>query len=510
MRDVETPAVHLVTPNDADASVALTFLRDGGIYARACTTLAQLCATAADSIGCAVVVEEALIDPDLDEFLRFLAAQPPWSDLPLVLVASEGSALGPLVERVFPESGNVVVLERPLNPVSLVSAARVGLRSRLRQLEVRDLLEERTMAVRLRDEFLAMLAHELRNPLAPIRNSAYIMKQLDIEDPTFIRTRDIIERQVTHMARLVDDLLDVSRLELRKVQLQMQDLDVNAAIASATEACLPIITARAHRMEVRLASEPLFVRADPVRIEQIVGNLVTNAAKFTPQGGSIVVEASSDGESASVTVRDSGIGIRPHMLGSVFDLFTQDPTSLARAEGGLGIGLTIVKRLVELHGGSISVASEGLGLGSQFTVRLPRVRAQPAAIPTAAAPDSAVRMRILVIEDNADVRESLGMLLKMWGHRVDFAETGPDGLDRARHARPDVALIDIGLPGLTGYEVARKIRSGDEAWSKKVKLVALTGYGRASDRQQALQCGFDCHLVKPIDPDVLARTLQPH
>lgn len=505
---MDLPAVFLVTPNETDAEVGLEFLREANIESRACASLAELCNVPHTAVGCAVLVEEALIHPEIDEFLRVLAEQPAWSDLPLVLIASQGAALGALVERVFPESGNVAVLERPLNPVSLISAVHVGLRARHRQFQVRDLLEQRAHAVRLRDEFLAMLAHELRNPLAPMRNAVYIMKRMEIADPIFVTTRDLIDRQVTHMARLVDDLLDVSRLELGKVQLQMQPLDLNAAVIAATDACRAIVNARKHNLEIRLAPAPVLIRADPVRIEQVIGNLVTNAAKFTPEGGRIVVEARADQETATVIVRDSGVGIRPDMLSAVFDLFRQDASSLARAEGGLGIGLTVVKRLVELHGGTISVSSEGLGRGSEFRVRFAKSRAAIAPAPAPASGESdAPGRRILVIEDNPDIRESLGMLLGMWGHRVDFAESGPEGVQRACTGQPDVALIDIGLPGLSGYDVARQIRSSTGKWSKVVKLVALTGYGRESDRQLALQAGFDTHLVKPIDPVVLERTL---
>jgi CheY-like chemotaxis protein len=311
------------------------------------------------------------------------------------------------------------------------------------------------------------------------------------------------------MARLVDDLLDVSRLELGKVQLQLQPLDLNSAVAAATEACLPVTSARGHRMDVRLAREPLFINADPVRLEQIIGNLVTNAAKFTPEGGDIRVEVSGDAHRVTVVVRDSGVGIRPDMLDSVFELFTQDSATIERSQGGLGIGLTIVKRLIELHGGRIEVRSAGVGHGAQFTCSFARVH--DAAVPDAGAGQVVGGLsprRVLVIEDNADIRESLGLLLTMWGHGVEFAETGPDGLLRAHAEQPDVALIDIGLPGLNGYEVARRIRSAGSEWARGVKLVALTGYGRDTDRDEALDAGFDHHLVKPIDPDVLARTLQ--
>jgi signal transduction histidine kinase len=503
---MDLPAVFLVTPNATDASAGVTFLREANIEAKSCSGLVELCSVPTASIGCAVVVEEALVHPEIDDFLRVLAAQPAWSDLPLILIASQGAALGALIERVFPESGNVAVLERPLNPVSLISAVHVGLRARHRQFQVRDLLEQRANAVRLRDEFVAMLGHELRNPLAPMRNAVYIMKRMQNDDPTFVSTRALIDRQVTHMARLVDDLLDVSRLELGKVRLQLQELDLNVAVTAAAEACRAIVSARKHELDVRLAPAP--VRADPVRIEQVIGNLITNAAKFTPEGGRVTVEARADEDTATVVVRDTGVGIRPDMLPVVFDLFRQDASSLARAEGGLGIGLTVVKRLVELHGGTIRVSSAGLGRGSEFSVRFPKSVAACVKQPTAAAPEArGGGRRVLVIEDNPDIRESLRLLLGMWGHRVDFAENGPDGLQRACTGEPEVALIDIGLPGLSGYDVAREIRSRKGKWSKAVKLIALTGYGRESDRDLALEAGFDTHLVKPIDPDILERTV---
>ena len=503
------PDVVLVTPNEVDARLGVDLLREAGIAAHPCGTLPELARSPIETIGCAVLVEEALGDADIQSFLDMLAAQPPWSDLPLVLIASQGAALGALVERAFPESGSVAVLERPLNPVSLVSAVRVGLRARQHQFEVRDLLEQRNDALRKRDEFLAMLAHELRNPLAPLRNAVYIMRQPNVSEAVVAKTRDLIDRQTTHLKRLVDDLLDVSRLELGKVHLQMQPIDLNSAVAAATEASLPTMTARGHQMEVRLAREPLTIDADPVRIEQIIGNLVTNAVKFTPERGHIGIEVSAERDHAIVTVRDDGVGIRPDMLANVFELFTQDDKTLERSGGGLGIGLTIVKRLVELHGGTIEASSAGQGLGSRFTVRFPRVTAQAPErriVPREAAAEIEQK-RVLVIEDNDDIRESIGLILTTWGHQVDFAGTGPEGLTRALATQPDVALIDIGLPGLNGYDVARGIRESTFPWAKWVRLIALTGYGRDADRDEALGAGFDCHLVKPVDPQVLARRL---
>jgi CheY-like chemotaxis protein len=260
-------------------------------------------------------------------------------------------------------------------------------------------------------------------------------------------------------------------------------------------------------VDVRVSAEPLTIMADAVRVEQIIGNLVTNAVKFTAEGGRICIEASAEGDMALVAVRDTGIGLRPEMLASVFDLFTQDTRTLERAGGGLGIGLTIVKRLVELHGGSVSAASDGPGTGCTFTVRFRRCNA---AAPESHAPTADVACRpkrVLLIEDNPDVCDSLRVILQMWGHHVEFAGTGNDGLKLARDLEPEVALIDIGLPGLNGYEVARAIRHGETPWARRVTRVALTGYGSDSDRQSALQAGFDSHLVKPVDPEVLAETL---
>ena len=505
---MEPPEVVLVTPNETDAVAATGFLAEAGLRARARAMLASLVETPLEAIGCLVLVEEALTRTELEAFRLVLSAQPPWSDLPLVLVASEGAPLGALVESLFPESGNVAVLERPLNPVSLVSAVRVGLRARQKQLEVRDLLQERETAVRRRDEFLAMLAHELRNPLAPLRNAVYLMRQPQMSAELFAKTRDLIDRQTTHLKRLVDDLLDVSRLELGKIQLQMQTLDLNVTVRSATDACMPAVSARGHAIRMELDDEPLPIVGDPVRIEQVISNLVMNAIKFTPEGGHIVVATRPEGGDAALVVRDDGVGIEPHLLGSVFDLFMQDDKTLERSGGGLGIGLTIVKRLVEMHGGSISADSGGAGQGARFTVLLPRAAAARPAAPRAPATEPAVApKRVLVVEDNGDIRDSLGLILRMWGHEVEFAETGPAGLARAVQMRPDVALIDIGLPGLNGYDLARSIRKAGADWSRHVMLVALTGYGRDTDRDLALEAGFDSHLVKPVDLAVLQRTL---
>jgi signal transduction histidine kinase len=493
--------VVVVTPNEADRAAAASIFAGQGLDTVECSALGDLAALAMTDIGCVVLVEEALAEAEVEGFRAGLQVQPPWSDLPIILLATRESSLSAVVESVFPESGNVTVLQRPLHPVSLVSAVNVALRSRQRQFQVRDLLALRDRDVRQRDEFLAMLAHELRNPLAPIRNAVYLMGTLSYDDPLFLKCRAMIEKQSRHVTRMVDDLLDVSRLELGKVELKLQRVDLNESVAAAVDACAPITQARRHALTVRRAPCMLAVRADPVRLEQVIGNLIVNAAKFTPDGGAIEVCARREGDEAVVEVTDNGVGINPEMLEPIFGLFTQEAVTLARTQGGLGIGLTLVRRLVELHGGRVRAFSKGAGSGSRFEVRLPLDPGEAmaeAAVTEASA--GAGSKRVLVVEDGADTRESLAMLMTTWKHEVIFAVNGPEGVDRARELHPDVALIDIGLPGFDGYEIARRIRSEGSPWARAVRLIAVTGYGQAADRARALEAGFDVHLLKPVDP----------
>jgi signal transduction histidine kinase len=490
----------LVSPNAADRALAATFLREERIDVVDCASLAEAAAFVAPGVSCIVLVEEALERPGLETFHDAIALQPPWSDMPLLVIASQGGSLGTLMEEVFPISGNMTFLQRPIHPVSLVSAIRVAQRSRKRQYEMRDLLAEREGAVRRRDEFLAMLAHELRNPLAPIRNAAYLMGTQPASGKLIERCRLLIDKQARHITRLVDDLLDVSRLELGKIELRTQRVNLNEVAAAAVEACMPITSAHGHQMTLRTAPQAVTVLADPVRIEQAIGNLIVNAAKFTPSGGSITVEVSCDEAYCTVAVTDTGVGIRPDMLESIFDLFTQSEVTLARTEGGLGIGLTLVKRLFELHGGSVKATSAGPGTGARFEARLPTVSAEEPQPAFTRAPIEGQPRRVLVAEDGEDARETLGILLRSWRHEVIFAANGPDAVRLAHEQKPDVALIDIGLPGFNGYDVAKQIRGEGSDWARAIRLIALTGYGQDSDRRRAFDSGFDVHLLKPVDP----------
>ena len=499
--------VVVVTPNDADSTLARSLLAEHSIDALVVHDVAQVAALEPSSIGCMVLVEEALDEPAIEFLKGALQSQPPWSDLPLLIMTGHESSLLSMMPGLFPDAGNVTLLQRPLHPGTLVSALHTALRSRARQLQVRDLLALRERAVRQRDEFLAMLAHELRNPLAPIRNAVYLLGTLQHEDPLFIRCRAMIDKQARHITRLVDDLLDVSRLELGKVELRLERMDLNECIAAAVDSCGPTTSARRHLVKLRLWEGRLPLRADPVRLEQAVCNLIVNAAKFTPENGTIEVETRRDGGFAVVSVTDNGVGIKPEMLESIFDLFTQDSVTLARTQGGLGIGLTLVKRLVELHGGTVHASSEGLGSGSRFEARLPLAVLEERDQPSAAPLRDSQPKRVLIVEDAPDNRDSLGMLLRTWNHEVTYAGNGPDGVDRAIESRPDVALVDIGLPGFDGYQVAARIRREGSAWSRRVRLIALTGYGQANDRARALDAGFDMHVLKPVDPSELRRLI---
>ncbi len=363
-------------------------------------------------------------------------------------------------------------------------------------------------ADRRKDEFLAMLGHELRNPLAPIRNAAQVIRLLSPSDPNVRRSTEVIERQVEHMSRLVEDLLDVSRITRGKITLQKEPVELAAVLARAVETARPLIDARRHRLTVTLPSTVLRVNADPTRLAQVVANLLTNAAKYTEEGGHITLGVESDADTATIRVRDTGVGIPREMLSRVFELFTQVERSLARSEGGLGIGLTLVKNLVELHGGTVEAHSDGPGRGSEFVVRLPVL-----SLPHAANAGEGERTRslavpsrrILVVDDNVDAAQSLAMLLQVSGHEVRTAHDGPTALQLAQTWPPQAVLLDIGLPRMDGYEVARRLRQ--QPAMENALLVALTGYGQEEDRRRALEAGFNAHLVKPADADELRHLL---
>jgi two-component system CheB/CheR fusion protein len=353
-----------------------------------------------------------------------------------------------------------------------------------------------------RDQFLAMLSHELRNPLGAILNATYLLEQ-DIEGRMADEAREVIGRQSRHMARLLDDLLDVSRITQNKIAIRKHVIDLRDTVEDALHAIGPVVDARAQELAVELPDEPLYVEGDPARLQQIQVNLLNNAAKYTPPGERISLSLTHDDTNAIITVRDTGIGIPPDMLEGIFDLFVQANDVQEQDMGGMGVGLTLVRSLVELHGGTVVAASEGLGKGSEFRVTLPIAKKRRRNSGTSPDHSAPMQADVLIIEDNEDSREMLQALLELHGLRVRTASDGIAGLAAIEEEPPDVALVDIGLPGLDGYEVARRVRR--DLGDSQTMLIALTGFGQRADREAAIRAGFDEHLIKPLQFDELRR-----
>ena len=401
---------------------------------------------------------------------------------------------------------------RPTGQLSIAAEEWEALNAKLRDAEARlaTLQQSRSEPLELKgrdDRFLGMLAHELRNPLAPIRSAVEIMRLIGQKDTALRTALALISRQVDHLSRTVDHLLDMSQINQGKISLDMKDVDVNAVIWGAVEVVQPLIDERKHRLGVRPLGGPATIRGDRSRLVQIVSNLLDNAAKYTDPGGEITLSASIQDRHAAISVSDTGVGITPDLLPHVFDLFTPSQRTVERGQAGLGIGLSVVRNLVNLHGGTVEARSNGFKQGSEFVVSLPIVDefAQGHA-PVRREPGRETPRRIVVIDDNQDAAESLAMLLRLKGHDVQIAYDGPSGLTLALETAPECVLIDIGLPGMDGYEVAKRLRSHDR--SGRTVLVALTGYGQQEDRARSRQAGFDHHLVKPVAQNVLEDVLR--
>jgi PAS domain S-box-containing protein len=369
-------------------------------------------------------------------------------------------------------------------------------------------LEERLReADRRKDEFLATLAHELRNPLAPLQNALHMCRNGQATPETVEHAHTIMERQLRQLVRLVDDLLDVSRITRGKLVLRKELVTLEAVALAATETVRPIVEAADHRFDLRLPDEPVVLDADPQRLAQVFSNLLNNACKYTEPGGRIALEARRSDDTLTVVVRDNGIGIAPEQLAGVFDLFVQVDTSLERARGGLGIGLTVVKRLVEMHSGTIEARSAGLGHGSEFVVRLPIAATTGVAVPreslAAEPPPSGARRRVMVVDDNRDAADTLAFSLEMLGHEIKVVYEAEQVVDASQDFQPEIVFMDVGMPKLNGFEVARRIRAQD--WGSDIVLVALTGWGQEEDRRRSREAGFDHHLVKPAEIDEIER-----
>ncbi len=422
---------------------------------------------------------------------------------------SRGERIDHLETVRVAKDGRRIDISLTVSPVLSVDGTIIGASKVARDITQRKQSDAALRdADRRKDEFLATLAHELRNPLAPIRNSLHILRMTACNDPTADRVCEMMERQVNHMVRLVDDLMEVSRITRGTIELRKEETDLATTLLSALETSRPLIAAADHQLAITIPQEPIPLFGDAVRLSQLFANLLNNAAKYTDHGGQIWLTARQEGDEVVVSVRDNGVGIAAPMLPKVFEMFVQADRSANRSQGGLGIGLTLVKRLAELHEGTVSVRSEGPGQGSEFVVRLPvaHVRERDAGQSSVRqAVTAALQRRVLVVDDNKDAATSLGMLLRFLGTDVQVAHDGATALALIENYRPDVVLLDIGMPGMDGFEVARRVR--ERADFNNIMLIALTGWGQAHDRDRTRSSGFDHHLVKPADITVLQSLL---
>ena len=489
-----------------DTAIVITLLARSGVAAQACESATSLSSEIQTGAGAIVVAEEFLDDPGMVGVFAELRSQPPWSDLPIVVAARSGMPT-PALSEAIQQLGNVTVIERPMRVSSLLSAVQSALIARKRQYQLRSTLDGLREADQRKTEFLATLAHELRNPLAPLRTALAIVSTQQPEPEKLRTLYAMMDRQVTHMVRLIDDLMEVSRITRGKIALRLAPVEIDVVVRDAVEVNRPLFVAAHQKLELDFAAGRRHVRGDSVRLTQVFSNLLNNASKFTPAGGSIRVALHSDGAKVRVQISDSGIGIPHDMLESIFGMFVQI-NALPDVQGGLGIGLTLARSLVELHGGQLVAASLGDNLGTTLTVELPRMDA-PAPEATPPSPPEQGRMakdqRILLADDNRDAADSLAQLFGAMGASVWVAYSAHDALAIVENVVPTIAFIDIGMPEMDGLELAGRIR-GDKRLDGVV-LVALTGWGQASDRDRIMNSGFDHHLIKPADLDQLKQLL---
>jgi signal transduction histidine kinase/CheY-like chemotaxis protein len=504
--------VLVLAPTKADASVTLRLLADANIAAQTFDNAGQLGREMTHGAGAVIVTDDASRQDAIGELRFLLERQPSWSELPILVLARADS---PRLDELRGVPG-VVLLERPVHIRSMVSAVHAALRARRRQYELRSQLEQ-THAVNLelqnqaraKDDFLATLSHELRNPLSALTTAAHLLDHESLNANAELVARQVVKRQTALMGRLLDDLLDVSRITRGRLEIRKVRAELSAIVKAAVETVQPLLTRKGHAFSVSLPDRDVVFEADPVRLAQVLANLITNAAKYTEPQGRIDLVVACTADAVEFRVRDNGIGIAPEARADIFRMFAQLRPALERSEGGLGIGLALAKGLVELHGGTIAVESEGLGRGSEFIMRIPYIMGAAGAV-AADQPDRSCntgsgRCDVIVADDNADALQSLTMLLEMEGHAVRVAHDGTTAIALMKQRAPDVMLMDIGMPGLNGYEAARQVRSIEGG--EQITLIALTGWGQPADRTRANEAGFNHHLTKPIEFEDLAKLL---
>jgi signal transduction histidine kinase/ActR/RegA family two-component response regulator len=498
----------VLLPSEQEGALVCSAVGRAGLHCHVCADAEELARELHTGAGAVLLADEALPPPSLQLLAAWREQQPAWSDLPvLVFFGSGGETSGTsarMLDMLEP-LGNVTTLERPVRVMTLVSALRSALRARRTQYQVRDLLARQEQEQRRRDEFLVRLAHELRNPLTAIRNAVHLLDRTGSQANIAVEQRGIIRRQTARITHLIGNLLAIHRVIEGRVPLRRQPVDLGAL----ARRCLQSVVAAAGAQRVQVAADlgpdPLVVEGDPDRLEQTLCELLHNAIRHTQVGRPVGLSVRREQGEAVVRVRDGGPGIPPEQLVQLFDLFERPEAD--RGGEGLCVGLALVRKLAELHGGTVTATSAGTDLGSEFTLRLPLSEAPPAppACPPSTTPGQKPSRRVLVVEDDQDGRETTRLLLQLWGHHVETAADGQQGIQKGLATRPEVALIDIGLPGSAdGYDVARQLRA---ALGRGVLLVATTGYGEPQERELALQAGFDAHLIKPLEPDELALLL---
>lgn len=495
----------IYAPAGQDAALAGTVLAGSAIASHACRSPGELAEQLALGAGGVLTVDEALhagVYSVLDAYAR---QQPDWSDLPIILLTQAGLDSLPLRQAIA-TLGNLTLLERPVHILTLITSAHAMLRARQRQYQVRE-------TQRRKDEFLASLGHELRNPLAPIKSAVALLKHLFPASEQVGKVSDVIERQVTHLTRLVDDLLDVARITSGKVLLQRKDFELHQVLEHVSELCQPAASKRHIRITRDLPPHAVTLHADYARVVQIFANIVSNAVKFTPDGGHIHITARQAQGQLQVVIEDNGIGIEPDAIARIFSMFEQGRTVAGEITSGLGIGLSLARQFAELHGGSIDACSDGPGHGSRFIVTLPASTSDiPAATPAATGSESPASahqpLQVLVVDDNRDAADTLQSLFQLEGYAAKVAYGGAQALAAVDIAWPQLVVMDLGMPGMDGYEAARQIRQ--RAQGRDVLLIALTGWGQGEARARTEQAGFDHHLTKPVDFAAIAALLHAH
>jgi signal transduction histidine kinase len=498
--------VLIFPPSRRDGEATCAVLQRAGLAATAVHDAAEVAREIDSGTGVLILTDAAFAAQGFQTVLASLTQQPAWSDVPILLLCQAGPQPRSIT-RIVDSLTNVTVLDRPASARTLISTAQAALRGRMRQYEMRDQLEALRIAEenlrnadRRKDEFLAMLAHELRNPLSPIRNAGELLARILPGNAQLEKIAEVVKRQSTHLSRLVDDLLDVSRITQGRIELHHEPVNLCAVISHALESVEPLMREKGHELIVEQNSEPVYVNGDHGRLVQCVANILTNSGKYTDPGGDIRIEMRTTGSEAAIVVTDTGVGISADLLPRIFDLFVQSDRSLDRSQGGLGIGLSLVRRLIGMHGGRVSAASDGPGKGARFELVLPVVPHAPQRTQVQSAQTAAGR-RILVVDDNADAADSLAMLLNHSGHIAEPVYGAAAALERAISFDPEFVILDIGLPDVNGYDVARQLR----ARGSHARIIAVTGYGQPEDVQRAYDAGISAHRVKPVN---LQRLLQ--